>query len=328
MLPVRRLPARALRSLGLALAVAPLITAPSARAGGDFLDLAAGSSRVWVVGAAGVNALDARTGRTLARPALVRTPYSLSVALAGGAAWIASVENGYVWGTLSRIDTRTGTTRVLWRRRESSVQYVAAGAGGVYALIASKHGTRVARFALDGRLERFWQVPGAGRIAADDSGCWITAAGSLFHIDQAGLLHRILSARLGSIAVGEGASGFPVRRQSSAWTSAPARRAGSAPAVSPSVASSTTSPCAATLSGFWCTRPAASPRRRCSAWTPPLGRITGRVAVPGIANAVVVATGAVWVATAMAPAGAVATGYAALRFDPRTLRRALIAQVG
>src|SRR4051794_8498575 len=130
MLPVLRLLARAHPRPGfvaVALAIGSLIAAPVARAGGDFIDLAAGPDRVWVVGAAGVNTLDARTGRTLAEPALIRTAYPLSVALAGGAAWIASVENGFLWGTLSRIDARTGATRVVWRRRDSSVQYVAAG---------------------------------------------------------------------------------------------------------------------------------------------------------------------------------------------------------
>jgi hypothetical protein len=58
------------------------------------------------------------------------------------------------------------------------------------------------------------------------------------------------------------------------------------------------------------------------------GRTTGRVALPGIANAVAVRRAAVWVATVMAPNRAVATGYAVVRFDPRTLRRTLLAQVG
>jgi hypothetical protein len=50
--------------------------------------------------------------------------------------------------------------------------------------------------------------------------------------------------------------------------------------------------------------------------------------VPGIANAVVVRRRAVWVATVLSSAGAVPSGYAVLRFDPRTLRRTLLAQVG
>jgi hypothetical protein len=79
-----------------------LLVAPSARAGGDFVDLAAGNGRVWLVGEPGVRKLDARTGRLLASPHLVGAAYPLSVAMAGGAVWVASVENGYVEGTRSR----------------------------------------------------------------------------------------------------------------------------------------------------------------------------------------------------------------------------------
>ena len=62
-----------------------LIAAPVARAGGDFVDLAAGGNRVWFVGP-GVRSLDARTGRTRSMPQLVSGAYPLSVVLAGGAA--------------------------------------------------------------------------------------------------------------------------------------------------------------------------------------------------------------------------------------------------
>src|SRR6266566_8243623 len=112
---VRRLPLTTLALCSI------LLASGAARAGGSFVDLAVGSSRVWFVGEPGVRELDARTGRTLSKPRLVGAAYPLSVALAGGAAWVASVENGYVWGTLSRIDIRTGKVRVVWRRPDSSV---------------------------------------------------------------------------------------------------------------------------------------------------------------------------------------------------------------
>src|SRR5436190_21851599 len=133
-----RLERRLVRLIALALAaVAVVLLMPAAaRAGGDFVDLAVSSARVWFVGEPGVHELDARSGRTLAMPRLVGAPYPLSVTLAGGAAWVASVENGFVWGTLTRIDARTRERRVLWRKPDSSVQYVAAGAGGVWAMIS------------------------------------------------------------------------------------------------------------------------------------------------------------------------------------------------
>src|SRR5919198_4397293 len=176
------------RTALLVVAAGVLAAAPVARAGGDFVDLAVGA-RVWFVGSGGVRSLDAGTGRTLSRPQLVGLAYPLSVALAGGAAWVASVENGYVWGTLSRIDMRTGRVRVVWRRRDSSVQYVAAGAGSIWALIGSRKGARIARFGPTGRLLRLWRVTGAGRMAADRAGCWISTDRWLMQIDPRGGVH-------------------------------------------------------------------------------------------------------------------------------------------
>src|SRR6266536_4722173 len=157
---------RALVLLGLMVIVA----APVARAGGDVVNLAVNGRRVWFVGPSGVRSLDVRSGRTRSMPRLVGAPYPLSVTVAGGAAWVASVENGYVWGTLSRIDERTGAVRIVWRKYGNSVQYVAAGAGSVWALIGSRSGARIARFTLAGRLLRVWQIPDAGRMAADRAG--------------------------------------------------------------------------------------------------------------------------------------------------------------
>lgn len=95
------------------------------------VDLAVGGGRLWLVGDQGVQALSASSGQTLASPTLAGAAYPLTVALAGGAAWVGSVENGFVDGMLSRIDVHTGKVRVLWRKQQSSVQYVAAGAGSV-----------------------------------------------------------------------------------------------------------------------------------------------------------------------------------------------------
>lgn len=190
-----------------------LASAAPARAGGQVVDLAVGGGRLWLVGGTqGVQVLSASTGRTIATPTLVGAPYPLTVALAGGAAWVGSVENGYVWGTLSRIDVRTGKVRVLWRKQQSSVQYVAAGAGSVWALIGfigadeRRTAMKVARFSTEGRLMRVWKVPlGAGRMAADSSGCWISSSDALLHIDPSGHLHRALQARFEDVATGAGA---------------------------------------------------------------------------------------------------------------------------
>ena len=149
------------------LALGVLALAPPARAGGDFVDLAVGSR---VSGSSASLACANSTpvpDDTLASPQLVGAPYPLSVTLAGGAAWVASVENGYVWGTLTRIDVQTGRRHVLWRKPDSSVQYVAAGTGGVWALIGSS-GTPGSRASPSpaGSLAA-GLFPDAGRMAAD-----------------------------------------------------------------------------------------------------------------------------------------------------------------
>jgi hypothetical protein len=148
-----------------------LAAAGPAHAGGQVVDLAVGGGRLWLVGDQGVQVLSASTGRTIASPMLIGAASPLTVALAGGAAWVGSVEGGYVWGTLSRIDVRTVKVRVLWRKEQSSVQYVAAGAGNVWALIGfnSTDGRRVAmkvaRFNTEGRLMRVWK--GSTRCGTD-----------------------------------------------------------------------------------------------------------------------------------------------------------------
>lgn len=197
------------RSARIALAAAigiSLLAAATARAGGQFVDLAVGGNQVWLVGESGVHALDATTGRIRAMATVPGAAYPLTVTLADGAAWVGSVENGYVWGTLSRIDVRTGKVHVLWRKQQSSVQYVAAGAGSVWALIGVKGAMEAARFSPNGRLLRVWKLPrDAGRMAADNSGCWISSNRTLLHIDPSGRLHRALQAPFGDIATGAGA---------------------------------------------------------------------------------------------------------------------------
>src|SRR5262249_54739650 len=146
--------------VAVAALVAAVLVAPAARAGGDFVDLAAADGRVWLVGEPGLLELDARSGHTLARRQLAGAPLPLSVALAGRAAWVAGVENGDVGGTLTRIDLATGRAHVVRREPDGAVQYVAAGGDTVWTLLGSGGSTRIARYGLDGRLVRTWTVPG------------------------------------------------------------------------------------------------------------------------------------------------------------------------
>jgi hypothetical protein len=302
-----------------------LVLAPPARAGGDFVDLAVGSARVWFVGEPGVREVDARTGRALANPRLVGAPYPLSVALAGGAAWVASVENGYVWGTLTRIDTHTGKTRVLWRKSDSSVQYVAAGAGSIWALIGSAGTTRIARFSLTGRLGHSWTIAGAGRMAADASGCWISADHWLLHIDAGGGVHRVLRARLGDVSTGLGAVWLPQAAsviridehsgQIRTLHTGPLRLGGFQHDL------------AAGDAALWALNDAGRAQTTLERFNLQNGARTGNVRVPGIADALVVTPDALWLAAVIALPNQPARGYDIIRLDPRTLRRTLLVHV-
>ena len=312
--------------LATAIAAAVMLAAAApVHAGGQMVDLAVGGDRVWLVGDPGIQVLSASTGHTVASPTLPDAAYPLSVALAGGAAWVGSVANGFVDGTLTRIDARAGKERIVWRKPESSVQYVAAGAGSVWALIGFSGPDRrttamkIARFNTAGRLLHVWKVPlGAGRMAADGSGCWISSNDALLHIDPSGHLHRALQAPFGDIATGAGA----------VWLaeSNSVLRIDERTGKTQTIATGTlrlggfqhdhaASSSALYLLQHTYTGPSVSRLVRIDLRT---GAQTRSVAIAGIADAVVVAPGAVWVATS------VSNVY---RFDPRSLRRTLTVSV-
>lgn len=301
-------------------AIAAVVAAPLARGGGDFADLAVAGARVWFVGGPGVRELEARTGHTIASPQLIGAASPLSVALAGGAAWVASVEGGYVWGTLTRIDARTGKARVLSRRYANSIEYVAAGAGGVWVLIGSPSAptrTRIARFSLSGRLSRSWSVPDAGRIAADQSGCWISTDHWLLHIDVSGRIHHVVRARLGDVATGAGAVWLP--------------QAASVLRIDEQTGQIRTLHTGRLhLGGFqhdlavgdgslWALDGGGRSHSTVERYDLRSGRRTDHADVPGIADAVIVTPNAVWVASV--------AGYELIRLDPRTLHRSLVVHV-
>ncbi len=314
---------RRLRRAALPLLIAALIGAPAARAGGDFVDLAVGAGRAWLVGPPGVRSLDARTGRTLSMPKLFGAAYPHSVTLAGGATWVAS-KNGYVRGTLSRIDGRSGRVRVVWRGEGSSVQYVAAGAGGVWVLIGSPTGSQIARFTLGGQLVRLWRIANARRIAADRAGCWVSTHGWLLRIDRAGRVHRVVRAPLGDVATGAGAAWLP--RASSVLRIDERTGRVRTLATGPLRLGGFQHDLAAGDGALWALQHN-NRRSTLVRFDPHSGRSRGRASLPGIADALVVRPEAVWVATVLAPAGRAATGYAVIRLDPHTLHRTLFVRI-
>jgi hypothetical protein len=311
------------RTAWIALAAAigiSLLSAATARAGGQFVDLAVGGNRVWLVGESGIHELDATTGRIRAMPTLPGAAYPLSVTLADGAAWVGSVENGYVWGTLSRIDARTGKVHVLWRRYQSSVQYVAAGAGSVWALIGITGAMEAARFSPNGHLLQVWKLPrDAGRMAADNSGCWISSNRTLLHIDPSGRLHRALQTPFGDVATGAGA----------VWVAESTKviRVDERTGQTRSIPTGTLR-----LGGFQHDLTATSDalyllqhsynaavsNSRLVRIDLRSGSVTRSARIAGIADAVVASPRAVWVATATSKVS---------RYDPRTLRRTRVISV-
>ena len=305
------------------LLVAALAVAPSARAGGDFLDLAVAAGRVWLVGPFGVRAFDAASGQAAPLPPPRTAAYPLSVTVAGGVAWVASVANGFGSGTLTRIDGRTGRERVVWHTDRGSVQYVAAGARGVWALFGSAKGNRIALFALSGQLLRMWRVPSAGRIAADRKGCWISTSGWLLRIDPQGRLHRVVRAPLGDVTTGAGAVWLP-RETSTLRIDEQSGRLRTL-ATGRLRLGGFQHDLAAGAGTLWALDhgPGRSTHSTLVRLDPVTGRRTKTASVPGIGDAVAVDGSAVWVASVIAPPGRSATGYRLIRFDSRTLRRTL-----
>ncbi len=307
----------------LVLAGAVLASAPVAWAGGDFVDVAAGGPRVWVVGPFGVRSVDALSGRILSMPQLTGAPYPLSVTVARGATWVAGVENGYTSGTLSRIDSRSGKLRIVWHR--SVVQYVAAGAGSVWALTSSGTRTGIARFTLAGRLLRTWRIADGGRMAADRYGCWVSTDRWLLHIDTAGRLHRVVRAPLGDVSTGAGAVWLP--------------RATSVLRVDERTGELRTfttgrlatrgfqHDLAAADGALWVLGHEGRSGSTLQRFDLRTGRRTGEARVRGIADAVAVRPHALWIASVIATARMPASGYTLSRFDPRSLRRTLLVQI-
>ena len=84
---------------------------------------------------------------------------------------------------------------------------------------------------------------------------------------------------------------------------------------------------AAGTGAIWALHQTSRSRTTVERLDPVSGRITARVYVPGIGDAIIATPDAVWIATVIAPAGRPATGYDVIRLDPRTLRRTLLVHI-
>lgn len=297
-----------------ALALVVFAFAPAARAGGDFVDLAVSGRTAWFVGSFGIRSIAGGTG-VATGVAATTGAYPLSVAIGGGAVWVASVANGFVDGELTRVEPATGRARVVLRQPAGSVQAVTVGGGAVYALVGRASGNQVVRLTFAGRVAARWTIIDAGRIAADASGCWVSADHRLIHIRPDGREVTVLNTvDLGSVTAGDGAAWLA---QAASVTRIDERTGIVRVVRAPHLR----------LGGFqhdlavgdgalWTldTSPPSLQRR-----DPATGRVERTVALPGIPDAIVPVAGAVWVA--------VAVTHQVLRFDPVTLHRTLAVAV-
>ena len=295
-----------MRRLGLAL-VLLLVAAPAASGGGARTDIAAGGGAIWAVGDFGLRAVDARDGRIVYAPRPRAARYDVGIAIVGGAAFVAGVANGDTHGDVTRIDLRTHETRVVWQRADTSVQYVTAGVGDVYALLGARSGSSVIRLSAAGKVDGTWRIVDAGRIAADASGCWVAADHRLLHIRTNGTVVEVLQSEgLEDVATGGGAAWFmSVHTLTRVDERTGVIRTLRVPGLAPLGANHEL----AVGAGFLWTITSDGLQRR----NLRTGRVEHSAALP-TADALTVAGGAVWVATG---------SDELYRLDPRTLHATL-----
>jgi hypothetical protein len=283
-----------------------LVLVPSATAGGSQVDLVVRGGSVFVVDDAGFRELGAATGQTAWAPTPVDARYDESVDVVDGAIWIASLTNGSATGEIDRIDLRTHASRVVLRVKDGAPLYVTHGGGGIYAYLARGRRTGVVRLATSGAVTGRWRISDAGRMAADASGCWITADGRLLHIDPRGRLHVAARVPFGDVTTGGGAVWIGLRDELVRVD----ERTGDV---------HTFSTTRLDLGGFqhdlavgdgylWTLGTGALERRDLRT-----GHLLQAVRIPRIADAVAVTPTAVWVGTTQR----------ILRLDPRTLKTTL-----
>ena len=201
----------------LALAAA-LAAVPAARAGGDWLPVAATAGRIWVADGSRVLELDAATARVL-RSVRVRFPYATELATGAGCIWAASVAQGFVAGAVTRISAGAdrGTNVLVLPQRP--VYEVAATATTAWALTGPHAHQRLARLAATSTGVRFVAVPSTlGFLAADPSGAVpglfaLTSRHVLLRYDDAGQATRIarIASASGPPAIGLGSVWLPGR---------------------------------------------------------------------------------------------------------------------
>ncbi|HEX6700029.1 MAG TPA: hypothetical protein VF101_04795, partial [Gaiellaceae bacterium] len=195
-----------MRVLVLVAAVAVLLVPAVARAGGVPVQVVAVGSTLWTVSDEGLLAVDPVSGRIVARPA-TPYPYAVRIAAGAGALWVASVENGYGSGAVTRIDGRTRRAVTPLRLPRQGVYDVCASGSRAWAIVGRSSGRRVAVLG-DGPNRIVTPPAEPAWCAADTAGAWIsTEHGRLLHFDaSSGAVSSSWACDgIGQLATGRGA---------------------------------------------------------------------------------------------------------------------------
>ena len=277
------------------------ITASSASAGGDPPSLAACGQTLWITSEAGVIEADAATGRTL-RHLQASRPYATGVVCDAGHAYVTSVENGYIAGSVDRFDTSSGR-RTRIQSRGGGIFDIALAFGRVFVIEGSRH-LHVVELAHGTAPEV---------VLADRRPAWVVGGSALTIVGDDGLLRQ--RSRAGRDRVLASGIGWPaVPCAPGVLVAAPGRLR--LIAAMPSAWSVPVRPVALACHGAtaWvATSDAAGPgtvvrRRRMVD-----GSSLRRVRIKGSAVALAVAPQVVWVAT-------VGQAQRLVGLDPQTLR--------
>ena len=146
----------------LAAACVAALVPSAARAGGDPPTLAVCGQTLWLTSEAGLIEANAVTGRTL-RTLRTSRPYATGVVCDAGHAYVTSVENGFVDGTVDRFDARRGR-RTRISHRAGGVFGIALAFGRVF-VIAGGARRRVVELAHGPRPEHSLRLPGPAWIS-------------------------------------------------------------------------------------------------------------------------------------------------------------------
>ncbi len=169
-------------TLAATAAVAAAFGASPARAGGVPVQLALGGGTLWVASDTGLRAFATANGRLVSSPRATY-PYATEVVTGDGAAWIASISNGYLAGAVDRIDLHTQRKTLAFRSPRQGIYGIAYAAHQLWVLLSrptQPQRFQVARLDTRSRRIRFFRISGhPGWIAAAGGGLWISGDSSL-----------------------------------------------------------------------------------------------------------------------------------------------------